>query len=260
MPFIDSLLFSSAVAAEAGTPSTGAAAKPLDAAWEALRAYDRGSSRGALMPIDEAAAAALRDPAARQSLEQRLCQALAAGLSTPAREYICRKLYLVGSPACVPALRDLLADRALSHLARQVLEAIPGPEASQALRESLGRVSGPLMAGVVNSLGVRRDAVSVPELAGLIADHDESVAAAAVAALGLIGTALAAEALIQFQPQATAPARLAWADACLACAGQLLAGGHKAAAEKIYRLLGSDPKAAGHLRLAVEKGLARISR
>jgi HEAT repeat protein len=116
------------------------------------------------------------------------------------------------------------------------------------------------MVGLVNSLGVRRDAASVPELAGLIADPDESVAAAAMAALGLIGTALAAEALIQFQPKTTAPARPAWAAACLVCAEQLLAGGHQAAAEKIYRLLASDSKAAAHLRLAVEKGLARISR
>ena len=69
------------------------------------------------------------------------------------------------------------------------------PEAAQALRDALPKLDGALKIGVIGSLGVRRDAASVPALAALLGDADAAIAAAAACALGDIGTPDAAKAL-----------------------------------------------------------------
>ena len=82
---------------------------------------------------------------------------------------MCRKLTIVGTAASVPALAGLLGDKDHSHMARYALERIPAPEAGQALREALARLSGNLKIGVISSLGLRRDAAAVSALGELAA-------------------------------------------------------------------------------------------
>ncbi|MDW8308845.1 MAG: hypothetical protein RMK20_05675, partial [Verrucomicrobiales bacterium] len=69
----------------------------MDAAFAALQTYDWGSSRAALLPLDEAVGAAHGSRATREALERRLLDALRRATSVPAREYICCQLALVGS-------------------------------------------------------------------------------------------------------------------------------------------------------------------
>ncbi|MDZ7618333.1 MAG: hypothetical protein U1E05_15105, partial [Patescibacteria group bacterium] len=73
----------------------------------------------------------------------------------------CKHLARVGDKDAVPALASLLADEQLAAWARIALEAIPAPEASAALRDAASRLQGRLLVGVVNSLGMRRDADAV---------------------------------------------------------------------------------------------------
>ena len=95
----------------------------------------------------------------------------------------------------MPALAALLADEELASWARIALEAIPGPEADEALREAMGKVEGRLLIGVINSIGVRRDAEAVDGLAERLKDADADVASAAAVALGQIGNAPATKIL-----------------------------------------------------------------
>ena len=143
-------------------------ATALRTAFDALKSYDRGSGRGALLPIDEAVVASLENKAARTELERQLASALQNGGSAAAREYICSKLALIGSEFCVPPLGALLTSPEAATAARHALEAIPGRRAARTLRDNLSKVDGLQKVGVINSLGTRRDADSVRALTALL--------------------------------------------------------------------------------------------
>lgn len=233
--------------------STNSETSAIDQAFEALKTYDAGSNRGALQPIDEAVVAAMKDEPSRATLETRLAAVLATEAPAVAKAYVGGKLRLIGGPASVPALAALLAQAELSHAARNALEALPCAEAIDALRASLAKLSGLPKAGVVASLGVRRDAASVPTLTTLLRDHDAQVAAAAIEALGEIGTMEAAEALRAFLPNASGALRSAAADACLTCAVGLQASGHEAEVKALRGLL-TGAGLPEYVRTAAERG------
>jgi len=225
----------------------------LELALEALKTYDWGTDPKVLLPIDEAVVTTYGNAGARQDLEAKLAACLTTGVSRDAKDYVCRKLMVIGTAESVPTLAGLLTDKDLSHMARYALERIPATEAAQALRDGLAKVSGATQVGVIGSLGVRRDTASVPALAALLNNADASVARAAAIALGDIGTAEAAKALTDGKP--TAPeAKQAATDASLACAEDLLASGKKAEALAVYKSLVGDgqPK---QVRLAVTRGM-----
>jgi HEAT repeat protein len=239
-------------APEAGpVPPTAA----LDTAFAALTRYDRGSGRGALLPIDDAVAAATPDTALRAALETRLVAVLRGPASAVAREYACEKLARIGGPDAAPALAALLSDPDLAHAAANALRAIPGEAASRALRQSLERLSGLPLLGAIAALGQRRDATSVAALAGFLGHAEERVATAAAAALGEIGTVAAARELQAFLARAPQTIRSALAEACLVCAEHLRQAGETRAARRLLdTLLGTAP--APHVRAAALRLLA----
>lgn len=234
-------------------------ADALNAAFDALKTYDQGSSRGALVPIDEAVIASLDDPRARQELEQRLVTALKDGGSAVAQEYICSKLTLIGSEFSVPALAPFLNAPEFATAALNALEAIPGNQATRALRSSLSETEGLQKIGVINSLGAKRDADSVKALSRLLQNEDAGIAGAAAAALGAIATTSAAKALKGFLAKAPASIQLQIADAMLTCAEQLLAAGKRTDARTLHELLATtvQPK---HVQQAAARGLELASR
>ncbi len=229
-------------------------AQDLDKAFEALKTYDWGTDRKKMDPIDDAVVATYGDAAARKALEKRLAAVLGSGALRSAKDYVCRTLKTMGTAESVPALAALLPDKDLSHMARYALERIPAPEAAAAMRSALPGLTGKLKAGVIGSLGVRRDEASVSAVAGALGDADAAVASAAACALGDIGTPEAAKALAQAAKGAPEGVKLAVADGCLVCAEQLLADGKKAEAVALYKSLGGEdqPK---QVRLAATRGL-----
>lgn len=229
--------------------------KKLDAAFAALKTYDVGAARASIMPIDDAVIASLKDAAARKPLERRLTDALQAGGSKVAKEYVCSQLRRIGEADSVPALVALFADPALAQAACNALESISGPEVGRAIRERLPALKGLSKAAAITTLARRRDAQDVSVLASLVGDGDVHVSAAAVAALGQIGTNEAAQVLLKYQANAPATARLTVADALLACAERLLADGTKAEAPAIYRTL-ANAQQPNHVRSAAERGAA----
>jgi HEAT repeat protein len=230
----------------------------LDDAFDALKKYDWGTDKAALAPIEEAVTATHGKPDARKDLENRLLAALNSDISRDAKDYVCRKLTIVGTAASAPTLAGLLGDKNHAHMARYALERIPAPEAARALREALPKLSGNLKIGAIGSIGARRDAAAVPALGGLLTDSDASVARAAAVALGDIGTAEAAKALQEAAVQKSGPSaaetRQAVIDAQLACAEALLADDKEADARAIYKSLGSDHQSK-LVRLAATRGI-----
>ena len=69
----------------------------------------------------------------------------------------CQQLRIYGTADSVAALAAVLADDRVGHAARYALEGMPYPEASAALREAIGRTSGMMKAGLIDSAGRRRD-------------------------------------------------------------------------------------------------------
>lgn len=230
------------------------AGQPLDAAFQALRTYTVGSGRGPLLPLDEAVAAAGRNPSARGELEARLVAFLRQAPPAPvlAREYVCRQLSRIGADPSVKALAALLDDNNTAEAARAALESIPAESASTVLREKLAGSKGAQKAGIAHSLGNRRDRGSVAALAALLDDADRQVATAAAGALGRIGTPEAAQALNQRATRKDNSLDLA--DARLACAEALLTEGRKSEALAIYTSLG-DPSYPAQVQLAAKRGL-----
>jgi HEAT repeat protein len=146
----------------------------------------------------------------------------------------CKQLAIYGSCDAVPALAPLLLNPELSSWARIALEAIPDPVAGDALREALGRVQGRLAVGVINSIGVRRDARALDTLVARLKDPDTDIVGAAANALGRIGGPAATQALLQALPGTPPAARGEVALGCILCAEKLLAGGDGAAAIQVY--------------------------
>jgi HEAT repeat protein len=216
------------------------AEEAVDQAFAALKTYDWGDDRSKLAPIDKAVPASHHDAATRKKLEAKLAAVLKSDASLAAKDYVCRKLSLIGSANCVPNVATLLGDEKLSHMARYALERIPDPAAVEAMRDALPTIGGRQKVGVINSLGVRRDAKAVSALAKLLGDKDEEVAAAAAMALGSIGNSAAAEVLGTFRTQAPKSLQLVVADAYLACAERLLASNKKPEAVVIYKTLSKE--------------------
>ena len=98
----------------------------------------------------------------------------------------------------------------------------------------MGKLQGKLLVGVINSIGVRRDAKAVSGLVKKLKDADPEVASAAAVALGRIGGAKAAKALNQSLAVAPAGVRPAVAEGCILCAERFLAQGKPAEAVKLY--------------------------
>jgi len=179
------------------------------------------------------------------------------------KQFICRKLSIVGTDASVPVLAAMLPKKATSEIepsdmARYALERISGAAAGNALRGALGKTSGKVKVGIINSLGERGEAESAAVLAVLINDSDAAIATAATAALGHIGGEQAASALSEAMGKTEGQLRLVVVDAYLGCADKLVAAGKKKAALAIYDKLyaASEP---AQIRIAALKGRVAAS-
>ena len=117
------------------------------------------------------------------------------------------------------------------------MEAIPDPACDEALRKAEASLKGRLLIGVINSIGVRRDAQAVDALVARLGDPDAEVATAAAAALGRIGGDAAAQALEQALATAAPAVRGEVADAVVRCAEKALAAGKKDEAIRLYDLV-----------------------
>ena len=101
----------------------------------------------------------------------------------------CQRLRVIGTAKSIPVLASLLTQEGTSHFARHALEALPFPEAGAALRAALARTSDKpqLQAGIIDSIGWRREPESIEPLRPLLASTNLDLAITAASALGRIG-------------------------------------------------------------------------
>lgn len=166
--------------------------------------------------------------------EQELISVLESDSPAAEKAITCKRLAVEGSAASVPALAPLLADERLASWARIPLEVIPGPEADQALREAAQNLTGRLLVGTINSIGVRRDSGAVDMLAEHLSADDPQVLSAAAVALGRIGNEAAAKHLQTGLAESSDIVRAAAADGAVLCAEHLLASGKATEATRLY--------------------------
>jgi len=228
----------------------------IDAALKAAGGYRFGTSRAPLVAVEKLVnAAAAGDAAGKAKLATKLAGVLASSeATTDGKEFICGQLSLIGSDAEVPALAALLGDAKLSLAARSALERLPGEASLTAMRAALAKATGSLRVGLIDSLGVRKDAKAVGPIAGALTGADAAAATAAAAALGTIGGLEASGVLRATRAKIPPAARGAAADALLKCAAGLRAAGQMKQAAAIYE----DLSAAGeprHVRVAAFPGL-----
>src|SRR5262249_49250503 len=120
---------------------------------EAMYTFRRFSSCIACFAIVAlvATGALAADSAAK---EKELIEKLRSDAPGAEKAIACKELSVYGSAAAVPELSKLLADEKLASWSRIALEAIPGPQASEALRKASGSLQGRLLVGALNSIGV----------------------------------------------------------------------------------------------------------
>jgi HEAT repeat protein len=241
-----------AVVASANLKPGESFAAKCDEALKDLASYDFGAKGHAPAAINELVAASYGKPEQRKQLAAGLDAVLRSNASRGAKDFACRQLSVIGAAAEVPVLEGLLPDEQLSHMARFALERIPDPSADAALMRALPKVRGKLLVGVINSLGNRRCAAAVPDLAKLLSRLDQPVAAAAAAAaLGKIGPP-AEPALRNAMARGKSEVPAAVADAALRCAEQLAAGGKRVEASALcaqaMAVAPSEPARLGAIR------------
>jgi HEAT repeat protein len=198
--------------------------------------------------------------AERKMVAEALARALEAKHSVDLKSFLCQQLQWCGGAEQVPALAKLLTDEALCEPATQALAAIGGADAVVALRAALPKVQGPPRVTIINALGRFRDLAAADEIRRSVAAADPNLRRAAWYALGNIGDAAAAKALLQAAEGEASFDRTQATDACLRLAHRLGELGRRTEAEGILLqlLARREGPADGHDRLAVLEGFIHI--
>jgi len=152
------------------------------------------------------------------------------------KQEICRILWMYGTDKSIPVLSKLLLNPQLSDSARYALERNKSPLVDRSLRYALGKTTGNTLIGIINSLGDRRDSLSVNALKRYVRNSNPLVSEAAIAALGKIGTTSALACLLS-QPVKTIPVY----QAIVNCSYSLAMHGEKGQAEYLFEKIASSP-------------------
>ncbi len=238
--------------------ATAAAATPA----AMLKSLDYSGNQTALEAIDRAIAAAGTDRTKLSALITELVEILKQADATfTAQQAAAQRLGqflppLKADDVALTTVEHLLADERLVNVARLALEPVPGEATDAAFLRTFGETTGGVRVALIQSIGNRRIAKAVPQLAPLLKDSDEPTASAAAKALGQIGTAEALAAL----ERAPNPSARTVIEARLACGWSLaspsdgvaafqrvLTDAHTSAAYRVLALrgvLGRDPQSA----------------
>jgi HEAT repeat protein len=218
--------------------------------WQDLAKYEYGDASDTA----KKAHLLLQDTpvAEHAAIEKTLIGVISAKDATQAgKSFACRSLQQIGTEKSIPALSALLGDKVLTHYARLALEMIDSPKASAALLTALPKVDDKLKAGIIMSLGNRKEKTAVKAIAASLGCKEAGTAAAAMRSLAMIGGKDAAKCLIGASPTgALAPVHM---ESLIVCGESL----EKAEAAKICTAIYTNPAISAPSRLAALRGLAR---
>jgi HEAT repeat protein len=232
--------------------------KQIEQAVAAVRSFDYDRPRTALAVVEKLIKETYGKSELRERIEKELAKMLASDVSVACKQFICKKLWMIGTDVSVPVLEQALADpdMRVGEAACYALSRHPSPAAGRALRNGLDKASGNARVAVVNLVGDRRDATSAVRLAELANDADELTADAATTALGKIATSEAVGVLSRLHRDAQGKPRAAAAHALLESAQELGVRGKATEARAILEQLGTSdiPHIRRGARIALRQG------
>ncbi len=229
----------------------------IDKKLAAIADYKSADGQEGLIAVEELIRESQADGEQRKYIERQMAGLLKRNISLESKEFICGQLWYIGTAESVPAIAGLLTDEKTADMACYAIGQNPSPQAAEALRDAMNKVSPSVLVRIVNLLGDRRDEQSAEAIGKLVFGAEREVAEAAVAALGKIGGAKARVILAQARAKGDEDLRFAATDAYLRCAEELVAQGDNTRATVIYREL-ADKAEAAFVRSAAIKGLADI--
>lgn len=159
----------------------------LDEALKTAETFKIGQKTDAVLLVERIVFQLDPDSKLRGPVEQRLLRALESATTIDAKRVLGRYLRVVGTAKSVPQLEALLTDPKLSHVARYALGSIEDPEAVAALYRALGKTSGDIKAGIINTLANRGYRRARGDFVTLLRSADVEVARASARALGRLG-------------------------------------------------------------------------
>ena len=223
-----------------------------------IAAFEDGQDRKPLVEFAGLVSDSLGSPTRLKEIEQRLLRLVQSSATRAGKDFALRQLSIIGTDASVSVLAAMINEKDTGEMARYALARIPGPAASAALRQSLPRTPGNMKIALVNSLGQRRDVLSVPALSALMTGEDARLAESAASALARIANHPALAALSAARNKVSPALRPHILEAYVQCADQISADGENAAALKVYReLLATDTPETIRIRALV--GLASVA-
>ena len=225
----------------------------LDALFRMLETHSWDQPYDALMALDTMVIRSMTDEPVRKELEERFILILTGSTNPFALQYACRQLYLIGTARSVPAIAAWLPDEELSHMARYALANIGDPSATEALNDALGKSSGEVKAGIIHDLAKRNNASSVHTFVTLSGDSDETVALAAIRALGATGNRMHLP-LLEEKGEQSPLFYTESSNAILAITARMMAEGRSAESGAQYRKLYEHGLTA-NVRMAGLKGM-----
>jgi len=249
------------VLCSAGAAFAAPTAAEIEDAVAAIADYDYGQSRKALLAVETLINETYGDTELRARIEKELVKMVESDATLAAKQFVCRKLWAIGTDASVPALAKMLVDPEgkIAEMACYALSNHPSPAAGTTLRDALRRARGSGLVAVINLLGERRDAESAEPIAKLADSPNAAVADAAIAALGKIANDQAVQVLGNLTKSDDLRRRAAANHAYLQCAQELETRGKRTDAGRIYEQLAvaGEPE---HVRRGARHGLARLAK
>ncbi len=153
-----------------------------------IRDYDYARPTTALLAVEKLINETHGDRILREQIETQLAALLESSATFACKQFVCQKLWMIGTDASVPALRGMLAsdDHYVVEAACYALSQRRSPVVSEALADSLRKAKDKGLLAVINLAGQRRDPECAANLAELALGADAPMARAAIAALGRI--------------------------------------------------------------------------
>lgn len=238
-------------------PAQAAPAASLDDILTRLAAYDGGVESAAMWQLRDYVWARRDDAAGRAECETALVRFLASPATPAARVAAARFLRTFAGDTAVPALLALVADNRTADQALYALQGIPGREAESGLIKALATASGPTRTAIIAALGERRAAAALPVVVPLLRDPAFGVAAAT--AVGRIGGADAAVALLDALPAVAPDRRPAIAAALLETADALRRANDVRGAQRVFDAVLTDASLPVPLRRTAAAGRLAVA-
>jgi HEAT repeat protein len=224
-----------------------------------IRDYDYGRPTTALLAVEKLINDTQGNRPLREQVEKELTRMLQSAVSFACKQFVCQKLWIVGTVLSVPVLESMLtsADSHVVEAACYALSRHNSPAVAKALRNGLSKANGKGLISVINLAGDRRDPDSVARLTELAHSGDGQTADAAIAALGKIASPSAIQALTRLHSEGGR--NTAAAHALLQSGQELAARGKAAEARSVYQILTASSEAP-HIRRGASLGLSSRGR